>query len=325
LITVLVAAACADDLATWSYPLDGTLRVNHLQAKGTHNSYHLKPPATSFPPWSYSHAPLGQQLAAQGVRHLELDLYFFDHALLEEPPHFEVRHVPGDFETTCERLATCLSQVASWSATRPAHHPLFILLEPKDPFGAARATALFDTLEREVLHAFPRERILTPARVQGDAATLREAVTTRGWPTLGEARGTVMFALLDGGEHRQAYATRAAPLFFLLDRGDDPDAVVLLVDDPVRQLDRIRAAVAAGLLVRTRADADSVEPLAGDHARLEAALASGAHFISTDYPAPTAGVPYMVSIPGGTPSRCNPVSAPAECSSLAVEDPAFVD
>jgi hypothetical protein len=33
------------------------------------------------------------------------------------------------------------------------------------------------------------------------------------------------------------------------------------------------------------------------------------------------GEPYVVEIPGGTPARCNPITAPAECASEDIEDP----
>ena len=35
------------------YPLDDVLRINHIQSKGTHNSYHVRPPAAVSPqaPW----------------------------------------------------------------------------------------------------------------------------------------------------------------------------------------------------------------------------------------------------------------------------------
>ena len=69
-----------------------------------------------------------------------------------------------------------------------------------------------------------------------------------------------------------------------------------------------------GYLVRTRADADTVEARTGDTTRRDAALASGAQWVSTDYPAPgTAdrfGTDYVVSLPGDAIVRCNPVSAP---------------
>src|SRR5690606_9018207 len=57
------------------HPLDEVLRIHHLQAKGTHNSYHIAPPRAPGV-WDYTHAPLDVQLGAQGVRKVELDLYF---------------------------------------------------------------------------------------------------------------------------------------------------------------------------------------------------------------------------------------------------------
>jgi urease beta subunit len=67
--------------------------------------------------------------------------------------------------------------------------------------------------------------------------------------------------------------------------------------------------------VRTRADADTVEARSGDTTRRDAALGSGAHFVSTDYVFPDErfGTGYVVDLPGDTAARCNPVSAPRRC------------
>jgi hypothetical protein len=51
-------------------------------------------------------------------------------------------------------------------------------------------------------------------------------------------------------------------------------------------LDRIRDLVGRGYVVRTRADADTREARADDPTRRRLALASGAQWVSTDYPAP---------------------------------------
>jgi len=99
----------------------------------------------------------------------------------------------------------------------------------------------------------------------------------------------------------------------------DPWAAIVVLDDPVPDHDAIVAALAAHLLVRTRADTDGVQARA---TRLEAALASGAQIVSTGFPAPVTGLDYSVAIPGGTPSRCNPVTAPAGCAPTDIEDPA---
>lgn len=97
------------------------------------------------------------------------------------------------------------------------------------------------------------------------------------------------------------------------------------MNDPKSGQTQIAEALAAGFIVRTRADGDNEEPFAGDTSRREAALESGAQIVSTDYPVPVQGVDYVVEIPAGTPSRCNPVTAPGGCTSHDIENPAFVE
>ena len=55
---------------------------------------------------------------------------------------------------------------------------------------------------------------------------------------------------------------------------------------------------------------------------LSEALASGAQWVSTDYPV-AADSGYVVALPGvaaGSPARCNPVSAPASCTELELQE-----
>jgi hypothetical protein len=293
--------------------------VNHLQAKATHNSYHLRS-RFMVPEWNYAHAPLPEQLEAQGVRGIELDPHWN-----VDCDRFEVYHVLRfDEETTCRLFTDCLALVRAWSDAHPNHHPLFIQLEPKD--GDATTAARLEALEREALSVFPRALVVTPDEVRGASATLREAVTTRGWPTLADARGRVLFYLNDSGAPRAAYTRGGASLdgrlfFAEASRVDDPYAAVLILNNPVRDREAITRAVRQGFLVRTFAETSLASGRAGDRTGLENALAGGAQLISTDFAAPEAPGGYFVQLPQGTPSRCNPVSAPAGCTSLAVEDP----
>lgn len=318
-------AGGGDIVRDFDYPLDDVLRLNHLQAKGTHNSYHVEKEGNDIDAWRYTHAPLDVQVRSLGVRAVELDTRFD-----WSTEAFEVWHLPVvDDESTCRRFADCLAALESWSSSFPAHHPLLVQIEPKDVPPAGSEEDYFARLEGEILSVFPRERIVTPDDVLGDAPTLREAIASRGWPTLGSVRGKVLFFVDDTGDFRRAYTRDerdlAGRLMFVDGKFEDPkgfDAVFVL-NDPVSDADEIAEALAAGFLVRTRADADGVEPQAGDTTRRDAAIASGAHIVSTDFPAPVEGRSYSVELPGGTPSRCNPVTAPAECTSEAVEDPAF--
>ena len=61
-------------------------------------------------------------------------------------------------------------------------------------------------------------------------------------------------------------------------------------------------------MIRTRADS-LTDAWANDTTNRDAALASGAQVISTDYPVPEIlNNGYFAAIPGGTPSGCNPIA-----------------
>lgn len=303
----------------YDYPLDDVLRVNHLQAKGTHNSYHVFTEDSSIPSWMYTHVPLDEQLSAQGVRSFELDTRY-----IEASERFEVFHLGlVDEATTCRVFVDCLSALEGWSARFPGHHPLFVMLEPKDAPPDPGAEDYFARLEGEILSVWPRERILTPDDVKGDSATLREAILSKGWPTLGEARGKILFFVNNTDTFRDPYTHGGKDLdgrlMFVESSPDDPFAATVILNDPSGDGAAIESAVEAGFLVRTFADSAP----AGDPVERDLAIASGAHLLSSDFPAPVESGGYSLEIPGGTPSRCNPLVAPPECTSKDIEDPAF--
>lgn len=319
-------------LPVFPYPRDAVLRMNQLQAKGTHNSYHQpKPDVQAIAALNYTHVPLGDQLELQGVRQFELDT----HKSLKTGA-LEVYHLSSiDEGTSCRAFKDCLKAIKTWSDAHLAHHPIFIQIEPKDsPADATLAEEYFTLMEGEVLDVFPRNRVITPDDVRKGSATLLAGIGEHGWPTLGEARGRVVF-FIDNSTALRGFYTHGGKdlegrLMFIDADPTDAFAGILLANDPIAQAQRITDALAAGLIVRTRADADNIEPFAGDTAKREAALASGAQLVSTDYPeavvgVPEAGDPYVVEIPGGAPSRCNPVTAPADCASTDIEDAMFFE
>ena len=301
-------------------PLDDDLRLHHVQVKSTHNSYHVEAEGNPVEAWAYTMPPLDEQLDLYGVRHFELDVY-------HEPDEdvFEVFHLPfADEQTNCETLVDCLGAMARWSDRHRAHAPIVVSIEPKnaawdDP------EPYFEALHQRIESVWPRPCIITPDEVQAEEPTLADGLRARGWPTLRTLRGRVLFVLLDGGAWRDAYTRMGSDLrdrlLFAEGSAADSWAAVARLDDPVAASAAIADATAAGLLVRTRADTDGVEVRAGDRTRLEAALASGAHLVSTDFPAPTDAYGEWLVLPGGTPARCNPVTAPQECTSEAIEDP----
>jgi hypothetical protein len=145
---------------------------------------------------------------------------------------------------------------------------------------------------------------------------------------MSESRGKVLFLMINAGPYRTAYlagheALRDRILFTNAPPGE-PDAAYVGVDDPIANQERISDLVAQGYVVRTRADDPKVEVQAGDTARLEAALASGAQWVSTDYPGPAGarpslGVDYVAELPGALVARCNPVTGPPDCEDATVE------
>jgi len=50
------------------------LKINHIQVKGTHNSYHIKPFGPTARAYEYTHEPLDVQAGEFDVRQFELDV-----------------------------------------------------------------------------------------------------------------------------------------------------------------------------------------------------------------------------------------------------------
>lgn len=301
----------------YEYPLDDVLRVDELQTKSTHNSYHVEPPNNDLQAWNYTHLPLDRQLDEQGVRHVELDLYLEDGV-------YRVFHLKLiDDHTTCALLTDCLAALKSWSDAHRGHHVLVVQFELKN-LGNAEPEVAFEALHREIRSVWPEPRIVTPAVVKGTASSVREGLSG-GWPTLGETRGKVLFTLDDHGDLQRAYThdrkDLEGRLLFPDSEPGDPFGAILIANDPMGDAARIAAGLAAHMLVRTRTDGDGVEAVANDTTKRDAALASGAHFVSTDYPAKRPDFDYWVEIPGGTPSRCNPVTARKTCAVGDLERP----
>ena len=346
---------------------DRCVSLNQVQVLGTHNSYHIQPRAqlldilTLFDPaffaWEYTHLPLEEQFATQGIRQIELDvfadpeggLYAERRGLLilgQDPasglpeldePGLKVLHVQDvDFETTCTTLVRCLEDVKRWSDAHPGHLPVMVLIEAKDeaiidplqlgftiplPFGPAE----FDDLDDEIRRVFPPEQLITPDTVRVRGRTLEQSVLLNGWPRLGSARGRVLFALDNGGQARLDYIGNNPSLdgrvLFTNGVPGEPDAAFVKRNDPISSFDDIQELVRTGYLVRTRADADTFDARLGDTTRRDAAIASGAQYVSTDYPVPDPdfGTGYQVEIPGGMPGRCNPLNAALACRTEALE------
>ena len=332
LVTLMVMASLTgcfgSDLGNGGFGGDGEkepLRINHIQMKGTHNSYHIEPLISPTREYMYTHQPLDFQASQQGVRQFEIDIWW------DIREGLRVYHNQYDSGTTCPTFENCLEALLGWSNDNPLHHPLFIWIEPKDwPEQATDVTTtlevsgLLEDIEQEITQFWPLNKTITPDDVRGESSTLKDAVITNGWPLLDESRGKAIFVLLAGGESRDLYAEAhpglvGARMFTLSDEGSN-EAAIFSLTDPIGSGEEITRLVNEGYIVRSRADSGGEEADNNDTTRRDAALAVGAHSISTDYPAQVDGVDYWVEIPEGTPSRCNPISSPDWCTPEDIED-----
>ena len=303
---------------------------------------------------AYRHPPLDEQLST-GVRQIELDLFAdarggrYAHpagprlvaqaGLPHDPPYdpmgvmqrpgFKIMHVPDvDYRSTCLTLVACLEAVRDWSRRSPGHLPIFILIETKQtpeksdvPITVPEkfTAKTLDALDAEIRSVFRPEEMIVPDDVRGQRRTLEEAVRKDGWPPLGRARGKVVF-LMDqkdvGPAYRRGHPGLRGRVLFTNSEPGRPDAAFLERNDGPP--DEIATLVRQGYLVRTRTDADTEEARTNAPSRRDAALASGAQLLSTDYPAsePAVWTGYRVAFPDGAMARCNPVVAPPACPDL---------
>lgn len=289
----------------------------------------------------YAKPPLGVQLD-QGARQLEIDVVYdpqpglyvnpmgyrnagkaavpYDFAPLKQPG-LKVIHEPSvDYRSVCPLFTGCLKDVRAWSKAHPDHVPILIIMNLKEgglKLPGATIAPQFDAkamneIDAEIRSVFPEAELITPDKVQGKYPTLREAVAAGAWPKLKAARGKVMFALdcppdqvARYRETRKVLEGRAA--FVNIDPAS-PAAGYITLNEVPELSGQIAAAVKAGIIVRTRADADTWEARRNDTARQAAAFASGAQYVSTDYLTPdTRFSAYTASLPGGGRARLSPV------------------
>ncbi|GAA4523761.1 phosphatidylinositol-specific phospholipase C1-like protein [Amycolatopsis samaneae] len=302
----------------------------------------------------YSHASLPVQLGQQSVRQLELDVMPDDpeRGLYTRPliradaglgpltdpamaaPGLKVMHwADHDYGTSCATLRSCLSQAKGWSDTNRGHAPIVVLLELKrtDPAMERRGGPVsppwdarrFDDLDREIRSVFPPDRLITPDTVRRPGLTLEQSVLRHGWPGVTESRGKFLFLMDNKDQAQQAPYLAGRPnlegrVLFTDSAPGRPDAAFLEENDPTGpNLAKIQDWVRRGYLVRTRADEPFAQAVSGDTTRRDAAFASGAQLVSTDFPAPGMaarhGSDYVVELPGRRPVRCDPVTASWPC------------
>ena len=304
----------------------------------------------------YRHPALETQLN-DGVRQLELDVFgdskggLFAHPAYPElvvkaglpadppfnsdqvmdKPGFKVLHVQDlDYRSNCEPFTACLAIIRNWSKAHPRHLPIFILVENKDGKPVKQmvqpetlTAATFDALDAEIRSVFAPSEMIVPDDVRGSHATLEEAVLTSGWPTIDQCRGKVVF-LLDQRRvtplYVQGHPSLKGRVLFTNAVLGTPDAAFVEMNNP-GETERIRELVRKGYLIRTMTDPGPQGVRDGVTSRRDAAIASGAQILSTDYPhkESAAGSNYAVSFSDGD-IHCNPVLRPAGCDAASLRD-----
>jgi hypothetical protein len=291
----------------------------------------------------YAHEPLTDQLN-DGARQLELDFVYdpkggrystplsrklapnttpYDLTSMAKPG-MKVIHIPDiDYRSVCPLLVDCFKEIRTWSKAHPDHVPILIIFNLKQdttkvpgavPLLPFDATAM-DAVDAEIRSVFKPGEIITPDQVRGKHATVREGAMAGGWPTLKAARGKFILAMDESPDvvavYRGARKSLEGRMMFVNIDEASPAAGYITLNEPIKQHDRIQAAVKAGLIVRTRADADTWEARKNDTAPREAAFTSGATYISTDYRHPdTRFSTYEARLPDGVVARENPVVKP---------------
>ena len=131
-----------------------------------------------------------------------------------------------------------------------------------------------------------------------------------------------MFIMLDDGAHRAGYLEDHPVLedriIFMRNGRDESYGAILELNDAAEEQRIIDEGARAGYLVRSDADSPWLSD-AENRARADAALRTGAHFISSDFPGPNDQRAFFFDIPDGQPSRCNPITAPPECTPADIE------
>ena len=269
-LVILLQACNQATLPQGDAVLPDQVPINRIQTIGTHNSYHLAP----FPgivalarqrdyrpgglsveafaqSFDYEHPSLTEQLQL-GVRHFEIDVY-------DDPQG-------GRFADSGSYALLRKHNLLPANADRDPQDKLKqpgikVFHLPETDF---RSTCL---LLRECLREIKRwsdeHRRHVPVMIQIEPKE-------QGFPALNPDYPDV--AVLPWNE----------PAWQRLVEPGHPAAAFTVINDPFDE--RISKRLAEGYLVRTRADAGTIEARQNDYRRRDRAFASGAQFISTDYP-----------------------------------------
>ena len=274
-------------------------------------------------------------------------------------PGLKMLHYPDlDYNVNYYTFKQGLTAVKNWSDAHPTHVPIVILIEPKEdnphdeldglsqlpppytipnnftntiPFTASN----LGTIDQEIKSVFGNSlsNVITPDDLRGNSPSVNHAATHHKWPKLGDSRGKVIFVMINSNNEKEAYLNLYPGLegatMFLFSEPGNPETAFVKIDDPVPNFQAIKGLVQDGYMVRTRADAETVEARSGDTNRRSQAFASGAQLISTDYyrpdprhlMGPSSGwTDYSVSFPNGEVAKVNPVNGSQNAQTTVIRE-----
>ena len=289
----------------------------------------------------YGHLTFSEQFNQYGIRGIELDVNYDPDGghykrrrvnlfllgqkqrlkgnMLKQPG-FKILHIADvDFESNYLTFQSALKALKAWSDAHPMHLPIYVNIEAKGAHPADESRSLqrlgfvncipFDTiayskLETEIRSVLDSGQLYMPGDFKKEYKSLRARINTSGWPFFHEVKGKIIFILQ--GNNQEIYKSFKDPVMFYYGEENDSNTVFLLRNNPLNSESEVESLVSQ-FIVRTRADAGTVESRNNDFSKWNAALRSKAQIISTDYYKPDdRWSSYHVKFPNGLFELVNP-------------------
>lgn len=297
------------------------VKFNEVAYIATHNSYQLE----SVPSYQkiyrnletvtfglvdgnaplYNSDTLTEQFNA-GIRSIELDI---ETVVDGDDVSFVCSHSPLiDMTSSCYDFELALEEIRMWSDANPRHLPITVIVEPKQFFllddGMRFLNLEYANKVDELLREVFGDKLITPADMMGDHATLKEMREADDWLTLEECAGKVVVLLHDTAVTnqyiKQDESIKSQAMFPMLRYNNrDKSYASFLIDNKPKDIAKHSQELIyeKNLVVRTRVD--SYGSYNDEDRRLT--LESGAQILSTDYPprADMSGVEYYVDFCNG--------------------------
>lgn len=298
------------------------VKFNEVAYIATHNSYQLQ----SVPSYQqiyrnletvtfglvdgnaplYNSDTLTEQFNA-GIRSIELDI---ETVVDGESVKFVCSHSPLiDMTSSCYDFELALEEIRMWSDANPRHLPITVIIEPKQVFLLDNGMRFFNLKYAnkvdELLSEVFGDKLITPADMMGDHASLKEMREADDWLTLEECAGKVVVLLHDttvtNKYIKQDESIKSQAMFPMLRYKDrDKSYASFLIDNKPKDIAKHSQELIyeKNLIVRARVDSF------GSHNEEDRKLTleSGAQILSTDYPprADMTDIDYYVDFAPGT-------------------------